>query len=65
MSNKTKDFGSSVLGIIAGLYFLISQIMTVVFFIGYCRSDDSIFEIIFIDTILSELKGLLWIFFIW
>ena len=39
--------------------------MTVVFFIQYCKADDSLLEIIFIDSILSELKGLLWIFFIW
>ena len=62
---KNDDVGSSIMGLLMGLYFLLSQIMTVVFFIGYCRSDDSIIEIIFIDTILSELKGLLWIFFIW
>lgn len=46
------------------LYLIISQIATIVFFIGYCRTD-SILEIIFIDSILSEIKGLLWIFFIW
>ena len=59
------EIGSSVFGFIAVLYFIISQIMTIVFFIGYCRSDDSLLEIIFIDSFLSELKGLLWIFFIW
>lgn len=60
-----KEIGSSVFSFIAVLYFIISQIMTIVFFIGYCRSDDSLLEIIFIDSFLSELKGLLWIFFIW
>ena len=45
-------------------YFIVSQIMTLVFFIQYCRTD-SIVEIIFIDSVLSEIKGLLWIFFIW
>lgn len=44
-------------------YFAISQIMTVVFFIRYCRTD-SVLEVMFLDTWLSELKGLLWIFFI-
>ena len=56
---------SNVFGCLATAYLVISQIMTVVFFIGYCRSDDSLLEIIFVDSILSELKGLLWIFFIW
>lgn len=55
---------SGVLGCLMYLYLLISQIATIVFFIGYCRTD-SILEIIFIDSILSEIKGLLWIFFIW
>ena len=62
---EKKDFGSSIFGFITVLYFIISQIMTIVFFIGYCRSDDSLLEIIFIDSFLSELKGLLWVFFIW
>lgn len=55
---------SGVLGCLMYLYLIISQIATIVFFIGYCRTD-SILEIIFIDSILSEIKGLLWIFFIW
>ena len=60
-----KDLGQTILGIILWLYGIMSQIMAIVFFIGYCRSDDSILEIIFIDTLLSEIKGLLWIIFIW
>jgi hypothetical protein len=55
---------SNVLGCLLYLYGIISQIMTIVFFIEYCRKD-SIVEIIFLDVILSEIKGLLWIFFIW
>ena len=42
---------------------IISQIMTLVFFVNFCRTD-SFFEILFIDTWLSELKGFFWIFFI-
>ena len=42
-----------------------SQIMTVVFMVQFCQSDDSIARIIFVDTWLAELKGWLWIFFIW
>lgn len=55
----------TILGFLAGAYILMSQIMTVVFMVGYCKSDDSIARIIFFDTWLAELKGWLWIFFIW
>jgi hypothetical protein len=54
---------NSIIGIIAWIYGIISQIMTMVFFVQFCRTD-SFWEILFIDTWLSELKGLLWIFFI-
>ncbi len=60
-----KDFWSKVGGVLLWIYLIVSQIMTVVFFIQYCRTDDSLLKIILIDPILSELKGLLWIFFIW
>ena len=46
------------------VYIIMSQIMTIVFFVQYCRTD-SLLEIIFIDSFLSEFKGLLWIIFIW
>lgn len=55
---------SGIFGLLLGIYIAVAQIMAVVFFIRYCRVD-SIFEIIFIDSFLSEIKGLLWIFFIW
>ena len=61
---NTENTASGILGCLMSLYILVSQIATIVFFIGYCRTD-SILEIIFIDSILSEIKGLLWIFFIW
>lgn len=54
---------NSIIGIIVWIYGIISQIMTMVFFVQFCRTD-SFWEILFIDTWLSELKGLLWIFFI-
>ena len=38
--------------------------MTIIFFVNYCKEDDNILKIILIDPILSEIKGLLWIFFI-
>ena len=60
-----KDFWSKVGGVLLWIYLIVSQIMTVVFFIQYCRTDDSLLKIILIDPILSELKGLLWSFFIW
>lgn len=59
------DTSSAILGFLLWAYIIVSQIMTLVFFIDYCRAGDSLLEIIFIDTILSEIKGLLWIFFIW
>ena len=52
-----------VLGLLGWAYGIMSQIMSLVFFVRYCRTD-SLLEIIFIDTWLSELKGILWIFFI-
>ena len=59
------DTLSAIGGFLIWAYFIVSQIMSFVFFIDYCRSDDSILQIIFIDTLLSEIKGLLWIFFVW
>lgn len=52
------------IGLIMWIYGIISQIMTFVFFVQFCRTD-SFLEILFIDTWLSELKGLFWIFLIW
>ena len=53
----------SIIGILIWIYGIISQIMTLVFFVQFCRTD-SFLEILFIDLWLSEIKGLLWIFFI-
>lgn len=64
MNIMKRDALITVLGIIGTLYFIISQIMSVIFFVGYCRSDDSMLKIIIVDPILAELKGLLWVFFI-
>lgn len=55
---------SLVLGCLFALYMPVSQIMALVFFVRYCKVDP-LCEIIFVDTILAEIKGLLWIFFIW
>ena len=59
-----EEKGNSLLGCLGGLYAVVSQIMALVFFVEYCKKD-SILEIIFLDTWISELKGLFWIFFIW
>ncbi len=63
MSNSDSWY-SGIFGILLGLYILVSQIMTVVFFVDFCRDWDSIVSIILLGPILAELKGLLWIFFI-
>lgn len=54
----------NILGFLYATYLIMSQIMTIVFFVQYYRAD-SLLEIIFIDSFLSEIKGLLWIIFIW
>jgi len=59
-----KDIFNSFLGILAWLYAIMSQIMTVIFFVQYCKIDP-LWEILLIDPILSEIKGILWIVFIW
>lgn len=64
-SQNTKNMKfENILGFLYAVYLIMSQIMTIVFFIQYCRTD-SLLEIIFIDALLSEFKGLLWIIFIW
>lgn len=60
-----RNFWSTIGGILLWIYGIISQIMTIVFFVQYCKADDSLLKIIFIDPLLAEIKGLLWIFFIW
>lgn len=45
-------------------YLIISQIMTLVYFIDFCKEWDNILKIIFIAPFLAELKGLFWIFLI-
>ncbi len=59
-----EDESSAIGGCLMGAYGIISQIMALVFFIEYCKTD-SIIEIILIDSWLAEIKGILWIFFIW
>ena len=54
---------NNLIAVAMWIYGVISQIMTFVFFVDFCRKD-SLLEILFIDTWLSEIKGFLWIFFI-
>lgn len=59
-----KDTFGTLAGFLMWAYGIVSQIMALVFFIQYCKTD-SFLEIIFIDSWLAEIKGILWIFFIW
>jgi hypothetical protein len=61
---KGDSIMENIFAVIMWIYGIISQIMSLVFFIDFCRTD-SFLQILFIDTWLSELKGILWIFFIW
>lgn len=61
----SENKGTSFLNILFLIYVVISQIMTVVFFIDLCKEWDSIVQIILLGPFLAELKGLLWLFFIW
>lgn len=47
-----------------GLYVLTSQIMNIYFWWQYAK-EDKFLTALFIDPFLAEIKGLLWIFFIW
>ena len=46
------------------IYFIISQIMTIKFWIEYAKETDSILQIVIFGPIVSEVKGLLWVFFL-
>ncbi len=51
-------------GILLYLYLIISQVMTLYFWYQWAQ-DHSFVSTVFIGPFVSELKGLLWIFFIW
>ena len=55
----------SVGGFLVGIYLLISQIMSIIFFVDVCKEWDSLLGIIFLGPLVAEFKGILWIFFIW
>lgn len=50
---------------LVGVYLLISQVMSVVFFIDICKTWDSILGIILLGPLVAEFKGIFWIFTIW
>ena len=55
-----KDLG----GILLGIYGLISQIFSIIYFIDICKEWDSLLAIILVGPFVAEFKGLLWIFFL-
>jgi 6-phosphogluconate dehydrogenase len=62
--SKASEIGSNVFGVVAGLYFFVSQIMSVYFWWQYAKVDNFLITIT-LDVFIAELKGFLWIFFIW
>ncbi len=46
------------------IYFIVSQIMTIKFWIEYAKETDSMLQIAIFGPIISEVKGIFWIFFI-
>ena len=59
-----KGFFSTIGGFIISIYLLISQIMALYYWIQYVKIDSFI-RAITLDVFIAEIKGLLWIFFIW
>ena len=60
---STSDTLQTILGAVIGIYFIISQIITIVFWWKMMK-EDSFFMGIFVDPFIAEFKGLLWPFFI-
>ena len=60
MSEKKTSFW----GIALVCYLIVSQIMTVIFFIDLCKEWDSVLKIVFLGPIWAEIKGILCFFFI-
>jgi hypothetical protein len=62
--SKTGDTGQAILGFLLWAYGIVSQIMAVYFWWQYAKEDGFLMTIT-LDIILAEIKGILWIFFIW
>lgn len=60
---NNKNIVLTILYIIFYLYIIVSQIMTVIFWLEMML-EDNIIAVIFIDPFIAELKGLFWPFFI-
>lgn len=60
----TSEASVGILSILLCIYGIISQIMAVYFWWQYAKEDSFIMTIT-LDVILAEIKGILWIFFIW
>lgn len=56
--------GTGIAIIIGYIYLLISQIFALYFWWEWSQ-DHNFFSSLFIGPIVGEIKGLLWIFFIW
>jgi hypothetical protein len=65
MSENNSSFWGALLAVLYWIYGIVASISTIVFFIEYCKEWDSIIKIIFLGPILSALKGMLWIIYIW
>lgn len=63
-SANTSDNGATILGFLIWGYGIVSQIMALYFWWQYAKEDNFI-STITIDVVLAELKGILWIFFVW
>lgn len=61
--NRTKT-GQNAIGFLLWAYFIVAQIMAIYFWWQYAK-EDSFLATISVDVLLAELKGFLWIFFIW
>lgn len=59
-----KEIGCSALYLFLGIYGIISQIASAYYLYQYYKID-SFAEILLIDWWLAEIKGILWIIFIW
>lgn len=61
---NNKELGSNILITIIYVYLIIGQIMAVYFWWQLAQENSFLYSIT-IGPFLAEIKGLLWIFFIW
>lgn len=63
-TSNTSNTISAILGFLLWCYGIVSQIMALYFWWQYAK-EDSFISTITVDILLAEIKGILWIFFIW